>query len=41
MDIVKKPSNDKGAEDTKKCYCLPNKEVAKMFFKDVLKREMT
>ncbi len=33
-DVVMKLTNDKGAENSKKCYCLPNKEVAKKFFKD-------
>ncbi len=41
IDIVMKLTNDKGAEESKKCYCLPNKEVAKKFFKDVMKRDMT
>lgn len=41
MEVVMKLTNDKGADDSKKCYCLPNKEVAKKFFKDVFKRDMT
>lgn len=39
-EVVMKLTNDRGAENVKKCYCLPNIEVAKKFFKDTMKREM-
>ncbi|MFM1914269.1 MAG: hypothetical protein RIR51_2122, partial [Bacteroidota bacterium] len=39
-DIIMKLTNDRGANGVKKCYCLPNKEVAKKFFADVIKRDM-
>lgn len=39
-DVIMKLTNERGAEGVKKCYCLPNNEVAKKFFKDVMKRDM-
>lgn len=39
-EVIMKLTNDRGAEGVKKCYCLPNIEVAKKFFKDIMKRDM-
>ena len=40
LDVVMKLTNEKGHENSKKCYCLPNKEVAKKFFRDFFNRDM-
>ena len=39
-EVIMKLTNERGADAVKKCYCLPNIEVAKKFFKDIMKREM-
>jgi calcium-translocating P-type ATPase len=39
-DVIMKLTNDRGADNVKKCYCLPNLEVAKKFFRDIMKRDM-
>jgi magnesium-transporting ATPase (P-type) len=39
-EVIMKLTNERGADGVKKCYCLPNLEVAKKFFRDIMKREM-